>query len=280
MQYFIGLTQWHHADWYAARYANSQALQVYAQHFSSVEGNHSFYGLPSAQAVQQWREHVPASFRFCFKFPKSISHQAQLQHCQRETTEFLQRIAPLHANMGVIWLQMSPRFSAQALPELQRFLQNLPKDFEYGIEVRHADFFNKANSERRFNRLLMASQVNRVMFDTRVLFKHPSNEAATQDALRKKPHVPLHVIATGQQPLVRFISPLSFTLADEALQQWCHKAGQWMSEGREPYFFFHTPNNQHAPLLAQRFSEKMATLYPQAQVLTLWDHRPTQTALF
>jgi len=280
MHYFIGLTQWQHTDWYATRYSSQQALRHYAQHFSSVEGNHSFYGLPSVDAVKSWRDSVPSHFRFCFKFPQTISHQAQLQHCQQETTEFLQRITPLQSQIGVVWLQMNQRFSAQALTELHRFLQTLPKSFNYGIEVRHSDFFNKGETERRFNRLLMNHQINRVMFDTRLLFNYRGDDAATQDALKKKPQVPLHVIATGQQPFVRFISPLSIELADHALQQWCKKAGQWMAEGRTPYFFFHTPNNQAAPSLAQGFSEKMAALYPQVKPLTLWDNRPTQTALF
>jgi uncharacterized protein YecE (DUF72 family) len=288
MAYFIGLPQWQHADWYPAEIKSPQALQHYAQHFSSIEGNSTFYGLPKAVSIQRWNAEVSDEFRFCFKFPKSISHDAKLQHCWRELEQFFQRIEPLQEKIGILWLQMNQYFKPEELGKLAQFLQHLPEGFNYGIEVRHLGFFDKAEQERAFNRLLLEKSINRVMFDTRLLFQHPASDNASQDALHKKPCVPLHVLATSNTPMVRFISPVDLDLAEIALNQWAQKIIQWIEAGKTPYIFFHTPSNQQSPQLAKRFAEKVSQLRPDITALQLWSQQaptkaqiaPQQTDLF
>lgn len=278
--YSLGLTQWHHPKWYAAGQSGRSALTIYTAHFDSVEGNSSFYGLPNEDIIQQWRGIAPQGFRFCFKFPRSISHDAQLRHCDREVTEFIHRVSPLRDKLGTLWLQLPAQFGAAQLPLLAQFLPTLPKGFRYGVEVRNLDFFAKGDAERQFNQLLMQQQINRVIFDTRSLFAHPEDDEDTQDALRKKPQVPTHVIATGQQPFVRFISPLDTSLCLSALTPWVHKFAQWIDEGRHPYLFIHTPNNAEAPELALWFSQTLHELKPEIPPLTLWANQPRQDELF
>ena len=89
------------------------------------------------------------------------------------------------------------------------------------------------------------------------MFSNPADESATQDGLRKKPRVPTHVLATANNPIVRFISPMNVQLAENALEQWARKLVQWIEEGKTPYIFFHTPDNKEVPQLAERFSRKV-----------------------
>ncbi len=140
--YFIGLAQWHHPDWYPLL-NQEEILDTYSRHFSSVEGNSSFYGLPSEHSISAWKEQAHAGFRFCFKFPKNITHQKMLKHCDEDLSTFFNRISPLENKLGVLWLQMSNAFSAKHLDDFERFVESLPPDFQYGIEVRHLDFFGK-----------------------------------------------------------------------------------------------------------------------------------------
>lgn len=280
MHYYIGLPEWRHPDWYAEGKNPKEPLKIYSQHFSSVEGNTTFYALPSAANVEAWNESVPDSFRFCFKFPKTISHDSLLRHCSIEVTEFFDRMAPLTPKLGVMWLQMSKAFQPQHLPVLKTFLEGLPKDFSYGIEVRHHGFFRKDDTEKAFNQLLMEHQINRVMFDTRVLFANPANDESSQDALNKKPRLPLHVIATGDHPMLRFISPMDMHLSDTAMDQWARKTIQWIDEGKTPYLFFHTPNKAPVPQLALDFSKKVSLLRPEICPITLWDKQPQQASIF
>lgn len=280
MKYYIGLPEWRHPSWYAEGAQPKNPLSIYSQHFSSVEGNTSFYALPKPSTVDGWKESTPEYFRFCFKFPRTISHDAELRHCAREVTEFLERVSPLESKLGVLWLHVSKHFGPKQLGVLESFFDALPTDFRYGIEVRNPGFFRKDEAEKAFNRLLNQYAVNRVIFDTRVLFKHPANDPATLEALEKKPRLPLHVVATGDQPFLRFISPMDIKLADDALNQWVSKTLQWIAEGKTPYLFFHTPDKLHAPELALRFTEKLAAQDPQIQPMSLWPSQPQQDSLW
>ena len=280
MHYYIGLPEWRHPEWYAEGKNPKEPLKIYASHFSTVEGNTTFYALPSSTNVQVWNEAVPDSFHFCFKFPKTVTHDSALRHCSKEVVEFIERLSPLEEKLGVLWLQLSSAFQPEQLPVLKTFLESLPKDFTYGIEVRHHGFFKKDDIEKQFNRLLMEHKVNRVMFDTRVLFANPAADTASKDALIQKPKLPLHVVATGDYPMLRFMSPMDMCLSEAALDQWANKTIEWIDEGKTPYLFFHTPSKAPVPVLAQRFSEKLAQLRADIYPITLWEKQPKQTSLF
>lgn len=280
LKYFIGLPEWRHSQWYSEGANPKNPLQIYSQHFSSAEGNMTFYAPQKRETVEAWRDATPDEFRFCFKFPRAISHDAELRHCAREVTAFFENISPLNSKLGIVWLQMGPSFGPDQLPTLEAFLSSLPEDFTYGIEVRNSGFFQKDEREASFNRLLQAHGVNRVMFDTRPLFKHPADDEATLDCLKKKPRLPNHVVATGDHPMLRFIAPMDYHLADTELDQWAGKVAQWIHEGKKPYLFFHTPDKRHAPELAQWFTEKLAAKAPGIDAMTLWDPQPEQDSLW
>ena len=186
--------------------------------------------------------------------------------------------------MGIVWLQMSSHFSPHHLDRLASFMDSLPNDFEYGMEVRNLGFFDKSDNEKRFNQLLMQHKVNRVSFDTRALFAHPKNDPITQEAFNAKPRMPVHVIATGNSPVVRFITPLDVELGYSYLTPWVKKTAQWINEGKTPYLFFHTPDNRTAPQLAQYFNEQLKDLCPQVPNIQLlpqqWSQGIPQTELF
>ncbi|MFT5706546.1 MAG: hypothetical protein ACI9ES_000827 [Oceanospirillaceae bacterium] len=278
---YLGLAQWHHSKWYPFKSSSNQSLQQYSSCFTSVEGNTSFYGLPSESNLRNWSETVPEQFSFCFKFPKEISHKQCLTHCSRQVTDFLNRISLIKHQLGIIWLQLDKSFGANELLVLQRFLEHLPNDFNYAVEVRSLDYYRKDSTEQQFNQLLHQHGVNRVIFDTRSLFSNNQlTDPATLEALKAKPKVPAHVLATGQSPFVRIIIPMHRSLAKKVIMQWVAKAVQWIDAGLTPYFFFHTPDNAEAPLFAQCFSQLLSQQRPNIQVLSLWEQDKIQTSLF
>ncbi|GGO82143.1 hypothetical protein GCM10011348_22840 [Marinobacterium nitratireducens] len=281
---YTGLPQWHHPDWgQSALHGSRQTtpLARYASHFSSVEGNSTFYALPDADTVQRWDADTPADFRFCFKLPRRISHDLKLRHCDTELRTFFDCLAPLGAKLGLLYLQFPANFGPDALPRLTEFLRQLPGDFRYGVEVRHPAFFAKGEEERALNRLLMETGVNRTLFDTRALFALPADDAETQEALQKKPRVPLHVIATGQAPMVRFITPLDYHAALDWLDPWVGKVNAWLDEGRTPFIFFHTPDNAQSPELARLFNERLAAVRAGVRGFKPWpDSLRQQETLF
>lgn len=273
-QYFIGLPQWHHPEWHRSVLGDADtttALQRYAASFSSVEGNTTFYGLPSAETVAKWRYQVPDHFRFCFKFPREISHGDGLLSiaAERALLEFWQRLGSLGDKLGQLWLQLPSSFGPDRLMELEQFLARLPAGCRYAVEVRHPAFFAPGEADTLLNTILASAGVNRACFDTRALFSHPSSDRITQEALQQKPRLPLRAVATASAPLVRIITPLSLELGDQVVDGWVKRVAHWLGEGREPYLFFHTPDNQASPELAARFAEKLARVTP-ATGFTRW----------
>lgn len=278
---YLGLAQWHHSKWYLNSRLSSQPLTQYCQTFSSVEGNTSFYGLPSEKNLLTWQELTPDDFKFCFKFPKEISHKQGLTHCSRQVCEFLNRISLINAKLGVIWLQLEQSFGAHSLPALEKFLAQLPSEFDYAVEVRSLDWFRKDAVEQRFNRLLAKRGINRVMFDTRSLFANTQlQDDATKEALLAKPRVPAHIVATGSSPMARIIVPMQIQLGEYVLLQWVNKVVQWLEQGLTPFLFFHTPDNFQAPQLAMRFSQLLHSAYPSVEEIEPWGQDELQSRLF
>ncbi|EPJ44767.1 MAG: hypothetical protein OFPI_39070 [Osedax symbiont Rs2] len=278
---YFGLAQWHHSKWYTRSSPSNASLAQYCNSFSSVEGNSSFYALPSEKSLDLWYQTSPDYFKFCFKFPQEISHKQVLTHCSRQGCDFFYRISLLKDKLGLLWLQLDARFSVLELQKLERFISALPTQFNYAVEVRHLDFFNKDQSERRFNQLLKSHNINRVIFDTRSLFANSQlTDLATSEALQAKPKVPTHVIATDSSPLVRIIVPMDSKLGEQVLQQWARKAAQWLDQGLTPYFFLHTPDNARAPELARYFSQLINRHRTQVDVIKLWGQQQNQQLLF
>ena len=114
--YYLGCPGWGLRAWvgrlFPAGTKSTDYLARYADVFNTVEGNTTFYALPAADQVERWRAQVPASFRFCFKFPRAISHDRMLAvDCERGVAEFLARVTPLGERLGTLFVQLPPRFA-------------------------------------------------------------------------------------------------------------------------------------------------------------------------
>ncbi|MDC8831532.1 DUF72 domain-containing protein [Alteromonas gilva] len=268
---FIGLPVWQHNSWPKCWFGKQSALQLadYSAQLNSIEGNTTFYHLPTAESVERWHQVTPDTFRFTFKFHADISHKQRLRHCDDLVSAQLHRLERLQHKLGQLMLQLPASFGPEDLPLLQRFLQQLPPDFSYGVEVRHPAFFAKGEAEKALNQYLIAQRVNRIIMDTRSLFSGPSDTALTAEVRTKKPRVPVNVIATAQQPIVRFVGNNDPLDNERCLQPWVHKCHQWRQQHKTCYFFFHRPDNQHAPWLAQQFIDLYNQQYPDTPLASL-----------
>lgn len=276
LQYYLGCPQWSNKSWvgelFTAEARPTDFLQQYASAFNTVEGNTTFYALPKPETVLKWREETPAAFRFCFKFPKAISHQLRLQHAEKETHGFLKLLAPLGERLGPFFLQLPPSFDFAALPDLEKFLKTLPADFTYAVEARHLDFFNAMIAEQKFNDLLHSLNLSRVVFDTRGLHEAEVREEDfdTLEAKRRKPKVPVRFTATNQFPFVRFVGHPRLEHNEFHLLQWASAVVKWLAEGKKPFIFMHAPNDFYAPQLARYFHALVYKLAPEVGALPRW----------
>lgn len=254
---YLGCPLWAHAPWRGAFFTRGarreEFLPQYASVFPTAEGNATFYGLPTEATVERWAAEAPEGFRFCFKFPRTISHERQLEGAGEETAQFLGRVAPLGPRLGPFFLQLHERFGVERIRTLERFLDALPAGCRCAVEVRAPEFFAGGPAERRLDDLLTARRVDRVLFDTGGLFAVKAEDEATRDAQRKKPRVPRRETATARAPFVRFVGNPAVEANDPALRRWAGVARRWCEEGRTPFIFLHHPDDLHAPALARRF---------------------------
>lgn len=213
-----------------------------------MEGNTTLYALPKAEIVERWHAQTTDDFRFCFKFPATISHQAALRQCEDLKQEFFTRLSPLAGRIGQYWLQLPAAFGPQDLPALWAFLDGLPGEFTYGVEVRHPAFFAKGDAEQALNRGLHQRGVNRVMLDSRPVHSAIPGTQEIIDAQRKKPKVPVHALVTAGNPMVRFIGSDDMARNAEFFEVWLGKLAHWQ-QTTTPYLFLHTPDIAQAPEL-------------------------------
>jgi uncharacterized protein YecE (DUF72 family) len=262
----IGCPLWAHTPWvgrfFTADARREDFLPQYASVFRTTEGNATFYGLPSAETVARWAAEAPPGFRFCFKFPRTITHERALVDVAAPIDEFLARLAPLAKRLGPFFLQLPATFGPDRLSTLARCLRTLSPDFHYAVEVRHSAFFDEGPHERALDELLGAHGVDRVIFDTRTLFATTATDQDTLDALRKKPRVPVRYTATGRRPFVRFVGDPDTKANAAVFDSWGQILARWLAEGREPYFFVHHPDDHHAPALARFAQARWHALAP------------------
>lgn len=254
MSLYIGLSQWSHPSWpgqlLSKGLKNTEHLLDYAQVFNAVEGNTSFYGVPDTHSLMRWAKQTNDAFRFTFKFPATVSHQGQLIDNVPEALSFIEQLAPLREKLGMLMLQLPASSGPEQLDGLAQLLSALPDDLQYGVEVRHSAFFAKGEAERKLNRLLLQHQANRIIMDSRPVFSCPPTTPALADAQQKKPSVPVHIISTGNAPVIRFIGHPDPAYNRVFWQAWLPRIQGWLAEGKSVYLFVHTADNQFAPIMA------------------------------
>lgn len=88
--------------------ARGSHLERYAQVFSSVEINSSFYRAHQPKTYARWADSVPDAFHFSVKMPRAITHEARLRDCEEALCAFLAETAHLGSKLGCILVQLPP----------------------------------------------------------------------------------------------------------------------------------------------------------------------------
>ncbi len=265
---------WAHPPW-KARYGveRGDELAWYGSVLSTVEGNTTFYALPSVETVRRWADQSPPDLRFCFKLPRHITHERRLRDVAEPLGEFLERLAPLADRTGPVQVQLPPSFGPPDLPALADFLDVVVgcdggdertwpdgRPIVWAVEVRHPDFAPGGSTERTLNDALAVRGVNRVVLDSRALFAVEPSTREEVEAHRAKPRLPVRPVATGGQPIVRLIGQSDPDASIEHWRPWFPKLVEWVDAGLEPHVFVHTPDNVAAPEVAHRVWHELASL--------------------
>lgn len=259
MRLHVGCAQWTHPAWpQPAR----EKLRSYASWCTAVESNTTFYGTPSVSTVASWAAQTPPDFRFVVKLPQVVTHERRLTKVDAEFRAFLAAIEPLGPRNHAVWIQLPAAFSPTDLGALAAFLHQAPRDHRYAVEVRHRDFFDDPRAAANLERVLARANAEWIPFDTGTLFARRPTSLAERDAWMKKPRVARRTRALTGHPIVRYIGRDS---VDETVDGWAYLVELvvgWLSEGRSPTIFLHTPDNAESLNLARRFHATVAAAVP------------------
>ena len=142
----IGTMGWSYSFWkenfYPKNLTSRDFLAYYATQFNTVEVDSTFYRIPRKQSVVDWKEQTPSGFLFSLKFPRMITHVKMLKDCQDEAAIFIDRVGLLQEKLGPLLLQFPYSFGDEHVPLLREFLETLPKEHRYVVEVRNRKLLN------------------------------------------------------------------------------------------------------------------------------------------
>ena len=268
---YLGCPLWANAKWKTSLFSQdakpNEFLQQYARAFNSAEGNTTFYADPSDDVLKRWYQDTPAQFRFMLKVPQRISHQPSADNLQ-QLELWLTRMQRLAEKLSLIHLQLPARCGPAQLTQMANLIECISRfNLRCVVEVRHPAFFDKAQHEINLHRMLQHYAAERVVFDSRALFSVAANSEALKDAQSKKPRLPVHAISFTDTPVLRFIGCDDMAINRQLYQPWLGKVGQWLQQGKQPYCFFHTPDNHFAPQLCRQFVQDLQL---QHQCLASW----------
>jgi len=164
MKLHVGTSGYSYKEWKGNFYPEDlpakEMLSYYSRRLPAVEINNTFYRLPQPSMIENWKEQVPARFRFSIKAAQRITHIKRLKNCADETKYLLETASLLEERLGVVLFQLPPNSKKDA-ERLKGFLALLPSNTRAAFEFRHESWFDDETLE-----LLRARNCALVVSDT------------------------------------------------------------------------------------------------------------------
>jgi len=207
-------------SFYPDKIKPEEMLAYYAERLPTVEINNTFYRMPKAEVLENWRASTPEAFRFSIKASRRITHMARIKAESADSVAFLYKtLATLGVKRGAVLFQLPPNLKKD-LPRLTEFLRLLPEDHRAAFEFRNESWF----ADDVYDALKTAG--------------------ATLCLSEREDNAPPPLVETAAWGYVRLRLE---TYSDDELREWARKleATSW----REIYvYFMHEPT---APAYAQ-----------------------------
>lgn len=249
-RYFLGTPTWGSRTWLGKIYPSDakshEFLHFYSRAFSTIELNTTHYRLPTTELVKGWCEQVPKEFRFCPKFPQTISHERNGILDQTLLQEWQRALSDFGENLGVSFLQLPPYFSYEDRAVLHRFIEAWPSELPLALEFRHTSWFTNNTILPALVDYLQKKNVGLVITDV----------AGRRDVL--------HTSISAPFVLLRFIGNEMHPSDLSRVDDWSERLKHWSQIGlNQVYFFAHEPDDIMCPELSEyvtnKFNEVLGT---------------------
>jgi uncharacterized protein YecE (DUF72 family) len=241
---YVGCPIWSFDGWRGHIFPNDAKqkdyLKYYSRQFNCLELNVTHYQVPTPLTIRRWKEAVPAHFKFCPKVLQGISHAKEISAMTDLMQEFLAAVMELGEQLGLIFLQFSPYFSAAKLQSLLRFLDAVPASTPLSVELRHESWFSTPSAFDFLCNYLQQRNMGLVIADV----------SGRRDVLHQR--------LTNRTAFIRFAANDNHPSDYTRLGDWVQRVTQWINNGLEElYFIIHTPDKTHFPELADNFIRQL-----------------------
>ncbi len=224
---WIGTSGYNYPEWkgsfYPEKMPAAKMLPYYAERFTTVEINYTFYRIPNEKIVTGWAVQVPPAFKFTLKAPRRITHDSRLRDCADLVKGFCNVAATLGDRLGTLLFQLPPNFKRD-LPLFETFLEAFPPKVMAAFEFRHDSW----------------------------------HDDGVYEALRKR-NLALCIADTGERstPLVETADYGYLRLRDDGYQQadierWAQVVKDRASQWRETFVYFKHEEEGKGPEFAAR----------------------------
>ena len=228
----VGTSGYNYPEWrgtfYPAAMKPAAMLPYYAERFTTVEINATFYRMPTAKAIEGWSAATPAGFVFTLKAPQRITHMRRLNDVDEPLRVFCDLARRLGDKLGPLFFQLPPNFRKDT-GRLRAVLVQVPPGLRCAFEFRHGSWF--------------ADDVYDAL---------RTRDAALCVADTETGHTPDETTASWGYYRLRNIE-----YADDELSKW---AEAFMRPGRhEVYCYFKHEETASGPALARRLRRRLET---------------------
>lgn len=244
---YVGCAKWGRPEWvgkiYPLKTKEKDFLQHYVQHYNSIELNATHYKIYGAKGIENWAiKAADRDFKFCPKMYKGVTHFGGLGNKRFLSDEFLRGIVAFKEHLGPIFIQVSDSFSPKRKVELFTYLQSLPTDLQFFVEVRHPDWFVKEEISQDFFSFLKDNNLGAVITDT------AGNRYCS------------HMHLTIPKTFIRYVGNSLHHSDYTRIDAWVQCMKIWINKGiEELYFFMHMHDEATSPELTVYLVDKLNT---------------------
>ena len=242
---YVGCAKWGRTEWvgkiYPPKTKEKDFLQHYVEHYNAIELNATHYRIWGEAGIAKWADKAAGKdFKFCPKMYQGVTHRGSLAGKEFVTNEFFRGIVAFKEHLGPIFVQVSDSFSPKRKDELFTYLQSLPTDLQFFLEVRHPDWFSKEKERNDMFNFLRENNIGSIITDT----------AGRRDCA----HMHLAIPKTFIRYVGNSLHPTDYSRIDA----WIERMKYWLNKGiEELYFFMHMHDEATSPELTIYLVDKM-----------------------
>ncbi|MFQ5937258.1 MAG: DUF72 domain-containing protein [Acidiferrobacterales bacterium] len=236
-QVYIGTSGWNYKAWKDDFYAGVPQkgwLHFYAQQFSAIEVNATFYRLQEKRTFERWRDETPAHFRFAIKGNRFLTHNKKLADPVPSIRLDRGRAKGLGSKLAAVLWQL-PHQLRKNIDRLRAFAVALGRwpDARHVLEFRHVSWFDDQVAD-----CLRAHRLAVCISDAA---DWPMWDAVTTDLVYIRLHGHTRTYASAY--------------SSAALKRWAGRIHRWLAEGRDVHVYFDNDAEGAAPHDARRLIE-------------------------